>query len=144
MMNRLVFICFLFQFLFNKYLTQNTLNCPSDWVEFKGTVSCYKFQRYPLMNINDAKSRCATDGAYLLAVESITEHMFIQEYLKNNDIEQRRWYTSGESISGRWTWSSTKAVFNYEQGFLDTKTNQFQNIGQYLTYAYECNIELIN
>ncbi len=28
-------------------------------IEFKGTVSCYKFQRYPLMNVNDAKIRCA-------------------------------------------------------------------------------------
>ena len=36
--------------------------CPRDWVEFKGTVSCYKFQRYPLMNFNDARTRCAVSS----------------------------------------------------------------------------------
>ena len=33
--------------------------CPKDWVELKATVSCYKFIRYPLLNVNDAKRRCA-------------------------------------------------------------------------------------
>ena len=32
--------------------------CPRDWIEFKGTVSCYKFQRYPLLTVDEAKASC--------------------------------------------------------------------------------------
>ncbi len=136
-----------------------TLECPRDWVEYKGTVSCYKFQRYPLLNVNDAKTRCAvswlaqillkyfnriklnyifflkSDGASLVSVESLQEHMFIQNYLSKNDIEQRRWYTSGQEIGNRWVWTSTGGVFGFEQGFLPSiATDQ----GTVLVYAYSC------
>jgi hypothetical protein len=62
--------------------------------------------------------------------------MFIQDYLSKNDIEQRRWYTSGQEIGNRWTWSSTNAVFSYEQGFLEQGPT---DIGNNLVYAYRCN-----
>jgi hypothetical protein len=50
-------LAFVLACVLNVCSSQN-LECPRDWVEFKGTVSCYKFQRYPLMNVNDAKIRC--------------------------------------------------------------------------------------
>lgn len=74
-----------------------------------------------------------TDGAYLIAVESINEHMFIQKYLSQNDIEQRMWYTSGQEIASRWVWSSTDAVFSYDKGFLPPVVT---DVGSYLVYAY--------
>jgi len=61
--------------------------------------------------------------------------MFIQSYLSKNDIEQRRWYTSGQEIGNRWVWTSTGGVFGFEQGFLPTiATDQ----GTVLVYAYSC------
>lgn len=61
--------------------------------------------------------------------------MFIQEYLSNNDIEQRKWYTSGQEAGNRWMWTSINAVFSYEQGFLaDNPEDQGTNI----VYAYRC------
>lgn len=115
-------------------LTQSiTLECPKDWVELKSTVSCYKFQRYPLLTVNEARQRCQSDGAYLLAVESIIEHMFIQRYLADTDIEQRKWYTSGSEAAGRWTWASINAPFSYDQGWL--QSTQF-DIGSNLVYVY--------
>lgn len=116
------------------------LDCPRDWVEYKGTVSCYKFHRYPLMNVQDARIRCAIDGAYLLAVESIAENNFIMDYLAKNDIEQRKWYTSGQELGERWVWTSTGAVFSYDQGFLD---NYPMDMGTNLVYAYRCMIILM-
>lgn len=107
--------------------------CPKDWIEFKNTISCYKFQRYPLLSVAEAKKQCEVDGASLLSVESLIEHMFIQNYLSQNDIEQRKWYTSGVETAGRWTWSSTNSIFSYEQGWL--KSTQF-DIGTILVYGY--------
>jgi hypothetical protein len=76
-----------------------------------------------------------SDGASLVSVESLQEHMFIQNYLSKNDIEQRRWYTSGQEIGNRWVWTSTGGVFGFEQGFLPTiATDQ----GTVLVYAYSC------
>jgi hypothetical protein len=62
--------------------------------------------------------------------------MFIKDYLSKNDIEQRRWYTSGQDIGSRWTWTSINAVFSYEQGFLESNTD---DLGSYLVYFYRCN-----
>jgi hypothetical protein len=61
--------------------------------------------------------------------------MFIQDYLSKNDIEQRKWYTSGQEIGERWVWTSTNAVFSYEQGFLEQYP---MDIGSNLVYAYRC------
>lgn len=60
--------------------------------------------------------------------------MFIQDYLSDNDIEQRKWYTSGIDSGGRWVWSSTTAVFSYDQGWLSTATQL--DVGSNLVYAY--------
>lgn len=59
--------------------------------------------------------------------------MFIKEWLRKNDIEQRQWYTSGQEIGSRWTWTSIDAVFSYEQGFLNE--SPFDQ-GSNLVYAY--------
>ncbi len=69
-----------------------------------------------------------------MSVESLAEHKSIQDYLSHNDIEQRRWYTSGQYIGGRWVWSSTNAYFAFEQGWLPTVT--LYDVGSTLTYAY--------
>ena len=75
------------------------------------------------------------DGAFLIAVESITEHMFLQDYLSKNDVEQRKWYTSGQEINNRWSWTSINSVFSFEQGFLDPLPD---DLGTNLVYAYRC------
>ena len=72
----------------------------------------------------------------MLAVESITEHMFIKNYLSHNDIEQRKWYTSGQELGGRWTWTSIQAVFSYDQGFLDSSSSPTSTS----VYAYGTNL----
>jgi hypothetical protein len=69
----------------------------------------------------------------LTAVESITEHMFIRDYLAKNDIEQRRWYTSGQEVGDRWVWTSMGSVFSYDQGFLPLTQ---EDMGSSLVYAY--------
>ena len=81
------------------------------------------------------------DGAFLVTVESLAEDMFIKEYLSHNDIEQRRWYTSGQDIGGRWTWTSTGAIFSYELGFLTFDPN---DQGSNLVYAYKCMNPILN
>jgi hypothetical protein len=68
-------------------------------------------------------------------VESLAEHMFVQDYLSKNDIEQRRWYTSGQEMGGRWIWTSTGAVFSFDMGFLTYDPN---DQGTNLVYAYKC------
>jgi hypothetical protein len=60
--------------------------------------------------------------------------MFIQNYLSNNDIEQRKWYTSGQDIGGRWSWTSLNMVFGYDAGWLRTPNQN--DIGSNLVYAY--------
>lgn len=75
------------------------------------------------------------DGASLVSVESLSEDNFIKEYLANNDVEQRRWYTSGQESGGRWIWTSTNAIFSYELGFLNYDPN---DQGSNLVYAYKC------
>ena len=79
----------------------------------------------------------------MVAVESLTEHMFIQDYLTKNDIEQRKWYTSGQEVGNRWIWTSINAVFSYEQGFLQPSP---YDIGANIVYSYRCKsiIELID
>lgn len=62
--------------------------------------------------------------------------MFIQDYLSKNDIEQRKWYTSGQEMSNRWTWTSINAVFSFEQGFLEALPD---DVGTNVVYAYRCN-----
>ena len=62
--------------------------------------------------------------------------MFIQDYLSKNDIEQRKWYTSGQELSGRYVWTSTGAVFSFEKGFLDPLP---EDVGSNIVYAYRCN-----
>lgn len=74
-----------------------------------------------------------------MAVESLAEDMFIKDYLAKSDIEQRRWYTSGQEAGGRWTWSSTGAIFSYELGFLNFDPND-QGIN--LVYAYKCKLSI--
>ena len=66
-------------------------------------------------------------------MESISEDMFIKDWLRKNDIEQRQWYTSGQEIGERWTWTSISAVFSYEQGFLSRAP---ADLGSNLVYAY--------
>ena len=79
------------------------------------------------------------DGAFLVSLESLAEDMLIKEYLSQNDIEQRQWYTSGRDIGGRWTWTSTGALFSY--GFLNSDSN---DQGSYLVYAYKCTNPSLN
>ena len=67
--------------------------------------------------------------------------MFIQEYLSKNDIGQRRWYTSGQEIGGRWIWTTTNAVFTYDQGFLPSAQT---DMGSNVVYAYRCMLHFFN
>lgn len=61
--------------------------------------------------------------------------MFIQDYLSKSDIEQRKWYTSGQEVNSRYVWTSTNAVFSFDKGFLEQLP---EDVGTNIVYAYRC------
>ncbi|KAL5010121.1 hypothetical protein ScPMuIL_012426 [Solemya velum] len=56
--------------------------CPMNWVE--DVLSCFKFYYQPKTQ-EQAWQICAEEGAFLVAVDTMEQNMFITEWLKTND-----------------------------------------------------------
>lgn len=106
--------------------------CPRGWREFGD--SCYKFIRSPGKQREDARELCQTYNARLLSVNTFEEHQFIIRWLRSNDPQHRRWWTSGYELNGAWQWDGDGMSFsNIDQLWLpDIGSNLFQ----YTAYNY--------
>ncbi|CAF3382137.1 unnamed protein product [Rotaria sp. Silwood1] len=74
----------------------------------------------------------------LLSVESLPEHLFIQEWLDTNDPSTQRWLTSGRRNGIFWQWTKRTGLLNlqFDQGWLPL-TEQEQQARSFLVYAYQ-------
>lgn len=77
----------------------------------------------------------------LLSVESLPEHLFIQEWLNTNDPSTQRWITSGRRNGPVWQWAKQTGPINlqYDQGWLPN-TEQEQRLRSFLVYGYQSNV----
>lgn len=110
-------------------------DCPKEWLSHK--ESCYKFIRSPLNNFESARSKCRTYNSELVSVNSIEEHDFISNWLKKNDPQHRRWYTSGiHDDENSWIWEGDNNKFTND----DLLWNPFNEIGYGKHVAYNYSI----
>jgi hypothetical protein len=73
-----------------------------------------------------------------LSVESLPEHLFIQNWLNIRDPSTQRWITSGRRNGPFWQWAKSTGLINFQfdQGWLP-RTDQEQRIRSFLVYAYQ-------
>ncbi|KAG8191909.1 hypothetical protein JTE90_019843 [Oedothorax gibbosus] len=107
--------------------------CPKNWADFKD--SCYKFTRTPLMTRDEAEDRCRTYNSDLVAVNTLEEHYFISNWLRENDPQHRRWFTSGRDDGDNvWVWDSDNSLFSDTDAlFLPLQNNSYL---RYAAYNY--------
>ena len=76
-----------------------------------------------------------------MSVESLPEHLFIQDWLTKNDPSTQRWLTSGRRQGLFWQWTHRNGLFNfqYDQGWLPL-TEQEQRMRFFLVYANQSTI----
>ncbi|GFS41753.1 contactin [Trichonephila inaurata madagascariensis] len=97
-------------FILCSFIYVDAQTCPKNWVDFK--ESCYKFTRTPLKTHDEAEERCRTYNADLVAANTLEEHYFIIGWLRENDPQHRRWYTSGRDDGDNvWVWDSDNSLF---------------------------------
>ncbi|CAF5150615.1 unnamed protein product, partial [Rotaria magnacalcarata] len=74
----------------------------------------------------------------LLSVESFNEHLFIQNWLTENDPSAQRWLTSGKRNGLIWQWTKRSGLFNfqYDQGWLPLTEEEKQK-GSFIVYTYQ-------
>ncbi|KFM59795.1 Contactin, partial [Stegodyphus mimosarum] len=85
--------------------------CPKEWVDFSD--SCYKFTRTPLRTRDEAQDICRSYNTDLVGVNTLEEHNFIVGWLRENDPQHRRWFTSGRDDGDNvWIWDSDNSLFS--------------------------------
>ncbi len=85
-------------------------SCPKGWEDF--AYSCYKFTRSPHKTVTQAEDTCLLYNAHLISVNTLEEHLFVANWLRNNDPIHRKWYTSGrDSGTNSWRWDSDRSEF---------------------------------
>ncbi|XP_028968580.1 contactin [Galendromus occidentalis] len=107
-------------------------DCPRGWLEY--SESCYKFVRSPQKTREDARDLCAAYSARLVSVNTFDELQFIIRWLRANDPQHRRWWTSGYELNGAWSWDGDGSYFsNIDQLWLPDTGNTIWN---YAAYSY--------
>lgn len=105
-------------------------DCPRGWLEYSD--SCYKFVRSPPKSREDARDLCAAYNARLVSVNSFDELQFIKRWLRSNDPQHRRWWTSGYELNGAWSWDGDGTYFsNIDQLWLPDTGNTIWNYAAY-------------
>lgn len=130
-MNLVIVILFI---LFNcKFEETFAQTCPKEWVDFKD--SCYKFTRTPSKTRDQADEQCRAYNADLVSVNNLEEHNFIVNWLRENDPQHRRWYTSGRDDGDNvWLWDSDNTMFtDIDALFLPFKDESY---ARYAAYNY--------
>ncbi|XP_064595266.1 C-type lectin domain family 10 member A-like [Liolophura sinensis] len=87
--------------------------CPATWVAHAG--SCYFFQLSKQRLTQDSANEACNSkykGSSLVAIESVDEYNFLQQYLSSrySSIRSRTtngWLTSGKKVNGQWVWTTT-------------------------------------
>lgn len=73
-----------------------------------------------------------------MSVETFSEHVFIQDWLTENDPSTQRWMTSGQRYGLYWKWAKRTGLFNlqYDQGWLSVPELERQ-LRYFLVYAFQ-------
>lgn len=73
-----------------------------------------------------------------MSVESFPEHVFIQNWLSENDPSTQRWLTSGRRNGAFWQWNKRSGPLNlvYNQGWLPT-TEEEQQLRSFIVYSFQ-------
>ncbi|KAI1278064.1 Contactin [Halotydeus destructor] len=105
-----LFFIFVFLFCISHCQVFSQHNCPNGWVENRR--SCYKFSRSPRKSIQYAEDICQQYNSHLISVNSYDEHVFIAQWLRENDPQHLIWFTSGRDRGGNnWGWDGDKTSF---------------------------------
>ncbi|XP_015912441.1 contactin [Parasteatoda tepidariorum] len=120
----------LFTFCLSIYCVHSQ-TCPKNWIDFKD--SCYKFTRTPLQTREGAEDMCRTYNADLVAVNTLEEHSFIRSWLRENDPQHRRWFTSGRDDGDNvWIWDNGGSLFSdIDSLFLPMQNASFLRFAAY-------------
>uniref|UniRef100_A0A4Q8K403 U67-Liphistoxin-Lsp1a_1 n=1 Tax=Liphistius sp. SGP-2016 TaxID=1905180 RepID=A0A4Q8K403_9ARAC len=87
--------------------------CPHGWEDFRD--SCYKFTRAPLAR-DEAQDNCRAYNSDLVAINTLEENNFIIGWLRENDPQHRRWYTSGRDDGDNvWIWDTDGSLFSEDR-----------------------------
>lgn len=85
-------------------------SCPKGWEEFQD--NCYKFTRSPPKDVIRAEETCFLFNSHLISVNTLEEHLFITNWLRNNDPLHRKWHTSGRDTGNNaWKWDADRSDF---------------------------------
>ncbi|CAG2107336.1 unnamed protein product [Medioppia subpectinata] len=126
------------------YLTNYVMcqSCPNGWEEFQ--YSCYKFTRNPVKNVIQAEDTCILYNSHLISVNTLDEHLFVTNWLRNNDPLHRKWHTSGRDTgNNNWKWDSDRSDFTMISDlwlpFNENSVNRFDwtlNTGKHSAYNF--------
>lgn len=100
------------------FVNSQTDECPTGWVSYE--FSCYKFIRSTPKGRLDAKVACMNYNAQLLSINTMEEHSFITDWLRQYDPQHKTWYTSGiDTGVNVWRWEGDDTLIsNLDQAFL--------------------------
>ena len=85
-------------------------SCPRGWEDFQ--TSCYRFTRNPRKTVIAAEDTCLLYNSHLISVNTLEEHQFVTNWLRNNDPLHRKWLTSGRDTGNNaWKWDSDRTDF---------------------------------
>ncbi|XP_043215270.1 contactin-like [Amphibalanus amphitrite] len=76
--------------------------CPKNWVQYED--ACYRFVRSPIKRRDAAREACQGFAADLMSLNTMEEHAFVVNWLRNNDPQHRDWYMGArQQTSNVWT-----------------------------------------
>ncbi|XP_053379339.1 contactin-3-like [Mercenaria mercenaria] len=109
-MNTFGIILFIFGVLTNYGYGQFSLNgCSEGWIS--NAAQCYSFVANNPLIIEEADSYCWVYGAKLLVINSYAEHVFIADWLQQNDILFRStWFTGGYYANDAIVWGTDEVI----------------------------------
>lgn len=81
--------------------------CPRGYVA--NGNSCYNFVFNPTLTFQEAEVACQQHGAFLVSVESTSEHQFVSSWLTRQDPNRHVWLTSGVQSNSHFRWISDQS-----------------------------------
>lgn len=124
--------------VFNQYKAALIIDeCPLGWEPFQ--LNCYQFNLYPPRNYKDAYASCLVNGASLVTVETLTEHQFITNWLKQHYLYRYMFYTSGKrnpSSPSSFTWTATNSYVSHTTSYWLSE-REHNKTGSSIIYAMQ-------
>ena len=116
----------------------NETKCPRHWKRFQ--ASCYRFVQSPLKRREEAKRTCQAYHSDLLSINSVEEHEFLLNQLRQNPY-RRTWYTGIRQQGDYWlNEPDGTEVVNVENALLPELNDN--TMRDYLAYNFSSNLKL--